>query len=95
MKLTLAVDLGDGPVQVATNLYVIVQYERKYKRKASEMASSIGYEDLLFLAYESCKVHGITVPVVFDDFIKRAVSIEVVEQEQDENPTHGPHTATH
>ena len=95
MKLTLAVDLGDGPVQVATNLYVIVQYERKYKRKASEMASSIGYEDLLFLAYESCKVHGVTVPVVFDDFIKRAVSIEVVEQEADENPTHGPLTDTH
>ena len=95
MKLTLAVDLGDGPVQVATNLYVIVQYERKYKRKASEMASSIGYEDLLFLAYESCKVHGVTVPVVFDDFIKRAVSIEVVEQEQDDNPTHGPLTDTH
>jgi hypothetical protein len=49
MKLTLAVDLGDGPIEVATNLYVIVQYERKYKRKASEMATSIGYEDLLFL----------------------------------------------
>ena len=95
MKLTLAVDLGDGPIEVATNLYVIVQYERKYKRKASEMATSIGYEDLLFLAYESCKVHGVTVPVVFDDFIKRAVSIKVVEQEADENPTHGPHTDTH
>jgi hypothetical protein len=95
MKLTLAVDLGDGPVEVATNLFVIVQYERKYKRKASEMASSIGYEDLLFLAYESCKVHGVTVPVVFDDFIKRAVSIEVVEQEADENPTQGPLTDTH
>jgi hypothetical protein len=95
MKLTLAVDLGEGPVEVATNLYVIVQYERKYKRKASEMASSIGYEDLLFLAYESCKVHGVTVPVVFDDFIKRAVSIEVVEQEADENPTQGSLTDTH
>jgi hypothetical protein len=95
MKLTLAVDLGEGPVEVATNLYVIVQYERKYKRKASEMASSIGYEDLLFLAYESCKVHGITVPVVFDDFIKRAVSIEVVSQDDDANPIQGPHTDTH
>ena len=94
MKLTLAVDLGDGPIEVATNLYVIVQYERKYKRKASEMATSIGYEDLLFLAYESCKVHGITVPL-FEDFIKRAVSIEVVEQDDDANPTHGPHTDTH
>jgi len=95
MKVTLAVDIGEGSIRVTTNLYVIVQYERKYKRKASDMASSIGYEDLLFLAYESCKVHGVTVPVVFDDFIKRAVSIEVVEQEADANPIQGPHTDTH
>jgi hypothetical protein len=94
MKLTLAIDLGDGPVEVATNLYVIVQYERKYKRKASEMATSIGYEDLLFLAYESCKVHGIVVDAVFDNFIKRAVSVEVVDQEADANPTLGLPTDT-
>jgi hypothetical protein len=95
MKLTLAIDLGDGPVEVSTNLYVIVQYERKYKRKASEMATSIGYEDLLFLAYESCKVHGIVVDAVFDNFIKRAVSVEVVDQETDANPTPGQPTDTH
>jgi hypothetical protein len=95
MKLTLAIDLGEGPVEVATNLYVIVQYERKYKRKASEMATSIGYEDLLFLAYESCKVHGIVVDAVFDNFIKRAVSVEVVDQEADANPTLGLPTDTH
>jgi hypothetical protein len=94
MKLTLAIDLGEGPVEVATNLYVIVQYERKYKRKASEMATSIGYEDLLFLAYESCKVHGIVVDAVFDNFIKRAVSVEVVDQEADANPTLGLPTDT-
>jgi hypothetical protein len=94
MKLTLAVDMGEGPVHVETNLFVIVQYERKYKRKASEMATSIGYEDLLFLAYESCKVHGVTVPAVFDDFIRRAVSIEVVDQDNDENPTPGLPTDT-
>jgi hypothetical protein len=94
MKLTLAIDLGEGPVEVATNLYVIVQYERKYKRKASEMATSIGYEDLLFLAYESCKIHGIVVDAVFDNFIKRAVSIEVVDQETDANPTLGQPTDT-
>jgi hypothetical protein len=87
MKLTLAVDLGDGPIEVTSNLYVIVQYERKYKRKASDMANGVGMEDLLFIAYESCKLHGVTVPVVFDDFIKRAVSVEVVDQETDANPT--------
>jgi hypothetical protein len=35
------------------------------------------------------------VPVVFDDFIKRAVSIEVVSQDDDANPIQGPHTDTH
>jgi hypothetical protein len=88
MKLTLAVDQGSGPVEVTTNLYVIVQYERKFKRRASDMANGIGYEDLLFLAYESCKLHGVTVPVVFDDFIKRTVSIDVISEET-ENPTPG------
>jgi hypothetical protein len=87
MKLTLAVDLGEGPIEVTSNLYVIVQYERKYKRKASDMANGVGMEDLLFIAYESCKLHGVTVPIVFDDFIKRAVSVEVVDQETDANPT--------
>jgi hypothetical protein len=88
MKLTLAVDQGSGPVEVTTNLYVIVQYERKFKRRASDMANGIGYEDLLFLAYESCKLHGVTVPIVFDDFIKRTVSIDVISEET-ENPTPG------
>jgi hypothetical protein len=87
MKLTLAVDLGEGPIEVTSNLYVIVQYERKYKRKASDMANGVGMEDLLFIAYESCKLHGVTVPIVFDDFIKKAVSVEVVDQETDANPT--------
>jgi hypothetical protein len=91
MQLTLAIDQGNGPVEVTTNLYVIVQYERKYKRKASDMANGIGYEDLLFLAYESCKLHGVVVPVAFDDFIKRTVSIEVVSEEP-ANPTQGVQT---
>jgi hypothetical protein len=88
MKLTLAVDQGSGPVEVTTNLYVIVQYERKFKRRASDMANGIGYEDLLFLAYESCKLHGVTVPVAFDDFIKRTLSIDVISEEP-ENPIQG------
>lgn len=95
MKLTLAVDLGDGPIEVTSNLYVIVQYERKYKRKASDMANGVGMEDLLFIAYESCKLHGVTVPVVFDDFIKKAISVEVVDQDTAANPTLAAPTDTH
>ena len=86
MNLTLRLDLGEGPFEVKTNLYVIVAYERKFKRKASEMAQNIGVEDLLYLAYEACKLHAIVVPVAFDDFVRKAVSIEAVAND-DANPT--------
>lgn len=87
MKLTLKVDQGQGEYQVTTNLYVIVTWERKFKRKASDIQSSgIGMEDLAFMAYEASKQAGITIPAMFDDFIKRLVTLEVVEAES-ANPT--------
>lgn len=80
MQLTLSVDAGDGLYEVKTSLYVIVQWERKYKRKSSTIGEQgISIEDLAFMAYESSKTAGITVPVVFDDFIKRLVTLEVVD----------------
>ena len=86
MNLTLRVDMGEGPIEVTTNLYVMVAYERKFKRKASDMANGIGIEDLLYLAYESCKLHKVVVPVAFDDFVKKCLTIDVVSND-DENPT--------
>jgi len=64
MKITLAVDTGEGPVQVTTNFMNVIEWERKYKRRAA----------------------GVTVPLVFDDYAKRIVSLEVVSQD-DTNPT--------
>lgn len=82
MKLSLRYDIGNGPVEVTTNLYVVVAWERKYRRKASDMANGIGVEDLAYLAWEASKLNGVTVPAEFDTFIKKCVSpIEVVEQE--------------
>jgi hypothetical protein len=86
MNLTLRVDMGEGPIEVTTNLYVMVAYERKFKRKASDMANGIGIEDLLYLAYEACKLHKVVVPVAFDDFVKKCLTIDVVGND-DENPT--------
>ena len=85
MNLTLRINMGEGPIEVSTNLYVMVAYERKFKRKASDMANGIGIEDLLYLAYESCKLHKIVVPVAFDDFVKKCLTIDVVGND-DENP---------
>jgi hypothetical protein len=86
MQITIRIDLGTDTHQVSTNLWVITQWERKFRRKASDLAQGIGVEDLAYLAYEACKVHGITVPAAFDDFIKKLHNIEVVDQEP-ENPT--------
>lgn len=93
MQLTLKVDQGDGPFEVATNLFTIVAWERKFKRKASDMASGIGIEDLAYLAHQACQQNGIMVPVVLDDFIKKLVLLEVVSDEPD-RPTLAAPTET-
>ena len=86
MKLHLRLDLGDGPIELVTNLMVIILWERKFKRKASDMANGIGMEDLAFMAYEASKLNKIVVPSEFDTFVKNLTNIEVVDTEA-VNPT--------
>jgi len=83
MKLTLRVDQGDGPIEVSTNLFTIVAWERKFKTKASNIANGIGMEDLAFMAHQALQQNGIVVPVVLDDFIKKLIVLEVVDTEAD------------
>jgi hypothetical protein len=79
MKIQLQVTPTDGdPYEVETNLFVIVAWERKFKKQASSLANGIGAEDLAFFAYESAKQSGVTIPAVFDDFIRKTKSIDVV-----------------
>jgi len=85
MQLTLKVTDKDSTYEVQTSLFSIVLWERKYKRKASDLAQGIGYEDLCFFAYEGCKQAGITVPATLDEYIKRLQLVEVVGDEG--NPT--------
>jgi len=86
MKLTLRVDQGDGPLEITTNLFTIVAWERRFKTKASKISEGIGMEDLAFMAHTALQQNGIVVPVVLDDFIKSIVLLEVVDNEP-ENPT--------
>ena len=86
MKLTLRVDQGDGPMEVTTNLFTIVAWERRFKNKASNIANGIGLEDLAFLAHTALQQIGVVVPIVLDDFIKKVTVLEVVE-DVPENPT--------
>jgi hypothetical protein len=80
MQLRLKATFNDGTVnEVVTNLSTIVAWERKYKRKASEMASGIGVEDLAFLCYEATRASGTTVPGTLDQFITSLEAIDVLE----------------
>ena len=84
MQLTLKPVFKDGnSYEVQTNLMTIVLWERKYKRKASDMASGIGVEDLAFMCYEASRLNGITVPSTLDTFINSLTNIEVVDQAND------------
>lgn len=79
MQLTLKVTFEDTAHTVTTNMMTIVMWERKYKRKASQMSEGIGMEDLAFMAYEASKSQGITVPLFLDDYIQKIKSLEVVD----------------
>jgi len=57
------------------------------------MANGIGIEDLSFLAWAACQVHGVTVPIVLDDFIKKLVTLDVVSEDTDRPFSEAP-TAT-
>lgn len=93
MKLTLRVDQGEGPYEVTTNLWVITQWERKFKRKASDLAGGIGVEDLAYLAQQSSIAANITTPVELDSFIKRLELLEVVTDDEPPFPTDAAPTA--
>jgi hypothetical protein len=86
MKLKLEVTEKEGSYTVETNLYVIIAWERKFKRKISELSTGIGMEDLAFMAYECCKQQSIPVPMVFDDYIKNLLDISVL----DDDPVNPP-----
>lgn len=93
MNLTLIItETGKEPYEVTTNLAVMIAWERKFKRKSSELAQgNVGLEDLAFMGYEACKQSSIPVPASFDGYIARLSDIDVLERE-DENPTPGDHS---
>ncbi len=80
MQLTLKVTFEDKTETVTTNMMTIVMWERKYKRKASQIADGIGIEDLSYMAYEASRSQGIVVPLLLDDYIRSIKNLEVVEQ---------------
>jgi len=82
MQLTVKVDIGDGPVIVTTNLQSTMAWELRFNKRFSDLADGIGLNDLAFMAWDVCKQNQVVVPVEFDTFKKKLITLEVVSQEQ-------------
>jgi hypothetical protein len=88
VELNITVTTADDRWQVKTNPWVIMQWERRFKTKASNLANvGIGIEDLAFLAYEATKITGRTVPMNFDTFAQAITNIEVDSEVDAARPT--------
>jgi len=86
MKLTINYHTTQGEAHsVQTNLATVIAWERRFKRKASDMAQGMGLEDLAFLAYEASRQAGIVVPASLDDFIAKVD--DLVLGDEPANPT--------
>ena len=94
MKITIRYTRKGEIQEVTTTLGTIVAWERKFKRKASDMGNGMGIEDIAFLAFEASRTHKIVVPASFDEFLNQLDNIEVVTEET-ENPTPAALTDEH
>ena len=86
MNLTLRVTRNGETYDVTTNLMVTVLWERKFKARASDLATGVSMEALAYMAFEASKMNSIVTPVAFDDFLKSVENLEVVDNEP-ANPT--------
>jgi len=82
MQLRLKVQRqNQDAYEVTTNLAVIVAWERRFKRRASDLGAGVGMEDLAFMAYDASQRAGIIVPSTLDQFINEVEILEVVDNE--------------
>lgn len=88
MRIKLQVTPFQGePYEVETNLWVITLWERRTKRKMSDLAHAQGAEDLALLAYYAARESGIVVPATVDDYMKQIAEISIAEDSPPANPT--------
>ena len=85
MKLQLSVTHDGKTLTCETTLKVIVEWERKYRKRAGDLAQGFAVEDLAFMAWASLKRGGTILPE-FDAWLDKLESVDVIGGE-DSNPT--------
>ena len=90
MKLKLQAVHDGHTIECETSLIVLVEWERKYKRRTGDLAQGFSMEDLAFLAWASIKRVDKLPP--FDAWLEKLESVDVLGGE-DANPTDAAATA--
>lgn len=91
MKLQLEVTHDGTTHKCETSLIVLVEWERKYKKRAGDLAQGFALEDLAFMAWASLKKAGNSLPA-FDEWLQKLDDVQVLGGE-DSNPTVAADTA--
>ncbi len=93
MQLNIRVDQhdGNGPREVRTTMWAMVQWERRYNVKIAQLSEKLGVEDIAYIAYETLRSLKYPTPSTFDDFLKKNPEIEILGA-GDDPPTLGAPT---
>ncbi len=91
MKLQLEVTHDGKTQRCETSLIVLVEWERKYKKRAGDLAQGFAIEDLAYMAWASLKKAGQQVGD-FDAWLQKLDDVQVLGGE-DSNPTDAAGTA--
>ena len=83
MKLHIKVTHSGQPKTVETSLAIIVAWERKYKKRAGDLAGGFAVEDLAFMAWQAGykKEHA-----DFDKWLEQLQDLEVIDS-RESHPT--------
>lgn len=82
MQLRIQYTIDGTPYETVTNPFSVMQWERKYKTKVSNISTDgFGIEDTLYLAWEAVKAGGVVVPP-FDVWAATVQSIRTVSDDE-------------
>lgn len=81
MKLSIRVDLGEGPLELVVSPYAVIGWEKEHRTKISRLASDgIGFSDLSELAWRQLELEG-RYSGELDTFERKLTLIEPVQSD--------------
>lgn len=82
VNITYRVVLKDGTFEVETTFDAWCSWEDKFNRSRVDPAYTLKLRDHAFVIWRSCMARGITVPINFEDFLKKIDTIDVVSEKK-------------